>query len=427
MSVLTPERSRSRLLVTFIGTGLAFMLIPGTFLGVWNLVQISGRESVSLVSPAWLQAHGHAQIFGWIGSFILGIGFYSLPASRHHASSGDRQAWVAWLMWTAGVAMRWTTNVYGGPWRVLLPSSALLELMAFVLLFSKVSRHRPDGELRIQPAVRIVISATMGFGLTLLFNLGACMYVAGTAETPAFPHALDQRYLTLATWGFLAPFIWGFSAKWLPVMLGLRATRVRSLFVGVSVNALAVVLTLAGHGSVAAALFPFGVVLVIAGLRLFEASERVAKTRGVSESFPHFVRIAYAWLVASSLLTVGATIWDVSGGIWGASRHAFTVGFVSTMVFSIGQRVLPAFAGARVLWSTRLMSAGLICLNIGCFLRVASEIPAYQHGAVWAWSVLPVSAITELVAVTVFAVNLLGTLLSESHAAGAPELAGARH
>ena len=52
MSVLTPERSRSRLLVTFIGTGLAFMLIPGTFLGVWNLVQISGRESVSLVSPA---------------------------------------------------------------------------------------------------------------------------------------------------------------------------------------------------------------------------------------------------------------------------------------------------------------------------------------------------------------------------------------
>src|SRR5262249_32303435 len=123
MSVLTAERLRSRVLVTFIGTGLAFMLIPGTFLGVWNLVQISGRESVSLVSPAWLQAHGHAQIFGWIGSFILGIGFYSLPASRQHASSGYRQAWIAWGLWTTGVAMRWATNVYGGPWRVLLPAS----------------------------------------------------------------------------------------------------------------------------------------------------------------------------------------------------------------------------------------------------------------------------------------------------------------
>jgi len=425
MSVLTPERSRSRLLVTFIATGLGFMLIPGTFLGVWNLVQISGRESVSLVSPAWLQAHGHAQIFGWIGSFILGIGFYSLPASRQHASNGYRQAWIAWLLWTAGVAMRWATNVYGGPWRVSLPASALLELMAFLLLFSKVARHRPEGEVRMQPAVRIVICATTGFALTLLFNLGACVYVAATAQTAAFPHALDQRYLTLATWGFLGPFIWGFSAKWLPVMLGLRTTRVRSLFGGVFVNALAVMLTLAGYGSLAAALLPFGVVLVIAGLRLFEPSEGAAKTRGVSESFPHFVRIAYVWLVVSSLLTVGATIWDVSGGIWGASRHAFTVGFVSTMVFSIGQRVLPAFAGARVLWSTRLMSAGLICLNVGCFLRVASEIPAYQHGAAWAWSVLPVSAVTELVAVTVFAVNLLGTLLSESHATAAPALAGA--
>jgi len=243
MSVLTAERLRSRVLVTFIGTGLLFMLIPGTFLGVWNLVQISGRESVSLVSPAWLQAHGHAQIFGWIGSFILGIGFYSLPASRQHASNGYRQAWIAWALWTTGVAMRWATNVYGGPWRVLLPASALFELFAFVLLFSKVSKHRPDGELRMQPAVRIVISATIGLGLTLLMNLGACLYVARTAPTPAFPHALDQRYLTLATWGFLAPFIWGFSTKWLPVMLGLRATRVHALFSGAFLNAFAVVLT----------------------------------------------------------------------------------------------------------------------------------------------------------------------------------------
>ena len=32
--------------------------------------------------PAWIQAHGHAQVLGWIGSFILGIGFYSIPKLR---------------------------------------------------------------------------------------------------------------------------------------------------------------------------------------------------------------------------------------------------------------------------------------------------------------------------------------------------------
>ena len=68
--------------MAFVTSGLFFMLFPGTFLGVWNLLQISGRESVASISPAWLQAHGHAQVFGWVGSFILGIGFYSIPKLR---------------------------------------------------------------------------------------------------------------------------------------------------------------------------------------------------------------------------------------------------------------------------------------------------------------------------------------------------------
>ncbi len=32
------EKSLSRLLMLYITTGLAFMLLPGTFLGVWKLV-----------------------------------------------------------------------------------------------------------------------------------------------------------------------------------------------------------------------------------------------------------------------------------------------------------------------------------------------------------------------------------------------------
>jgi uncharacterized protein involved in response to NO len=68
--------------VLFITTGLVFMLLPGTFLGVWNLLAISRRHAADSVSAGWVQAHGHAQIFGWIGTFILGIGFYSLPKLR---------------------------------------------------------------------------------------------------------------------------------------------------------------------------------------------------------------------------------------------------------------------------------------------------------------------------------------------------------
>jgi len=65
----------------YISTRLIFMLLSGTFLGVWNLLSISSHRVTDYVSPACIQAHGHAQIFGWIGTFILGIGFYCISGS----------------------------------------------------------------------------------------------------------------------------------------------------------------------------------------------------------------------------------------------------------------------------------------------------------------------------------------------------------
>jgi hypothetical protein len=94
------------------------------------------------------------------------------------------------------------------------------------------------------------------------------------------------------------------------------------------------------------------------------------------------------------------------------------------MIFAIGQRVLPAFCGMRVLFNKGLMFGSLALLNLGCLLRVSSEIPAYEGCWTQAWSVLPVSAIVELTAVTLFAANLAVTLLRPpAHLAHAQEVA----
>ncbi len=168
-----------------------------------------------------------------------------------------------------------------------------------------------------------------------------------------------------------------------------------------------------------------GAALAIAALRMFEAARQEPKTRGVHRTFPFFVRMAYGWLLAAALLGVGAALWDSSGGIWGASRHALTVGFIAVMVLCVGQRILPAFAGMRLLWSTWLMFAGLVLLTIGCTLRVFSEVLAYQGYANWAWSVLPASAVLELAGITAFAMNILGTFILEpSHVQKQPLLVG---
>jgi uncharacterized protein involved in response to NO len=150
-------------------------------------------------------------------------------------------------------------------------------------------------------------------------------------------------------------------------------------------------------------------VVSVGAFRLFEQPCQPAKTAGVHRSFPIFIRIAYVWLVIASTLGICGVYLDRAHGWIGASRHALTVGFVSTMVFAIGQRVLPAFAGMRVLYSPRLMLACLLLLNAGCLLRVSSEILAYENYWPAAWKALPWSAVCELMAVTLFAANLLLT------------------
>lgn len=408
------EKSLSGLLILYITTGLAFMLLPGTFLGVWNLLAISSHHAANSVSAGWVQAHGHAQIFGWIGTFILGIGFYSIPKLRRSHSFALWAAWSCWALWTAGITLRWLTGVYQWHWRVLLPVSAALELIAFLIFFSSVSGHRPReiGKESLEKWVLVVIAAAIGLLATLLVNLGASLLLAARGISPDLPAAFDQRFLVLETWGFLVPFVWGFSAKWLPVFLGLRPIRERWLLVALGVNSSGVLIAVAGWIAFATIALCGGILISALALRLLEPIQQPAKTKGVHPSFPVFIRLAYLWGMVAAVLGIWASLVPDSHGIWGASRHALTVGFLAMMVFSVGQRILPAFSGMRLLFSTKLMFGSLSLLAIGCLLRVSSEIVAYQGFATWAWSWLPVSAVMEMSAVTIFAVNLLGTFLS---------------
>ena len=405
------DSALQRAVTVYIITGVVFMLLPGTFLGVWNLISISSRHTVSSLSPAWLQAHGHAQLFGWIGTFVLGIGFYSLSKMGGLAPVAPARAWQCYGLWAPGVLLRWCANVTAWQWRITLPLSAALELAGFLIFLRTVSGHRrpAEGGTGKQAWMLMVIASTFGFLITLLANLVAVVVLAARGDSPAVPLLLDQRLLVLPTWGFLVPAVWGFNARWLPVFLGLKAPSGRILFAALGIAWASIVEALFGFTVLSAALLPIAAAASIAALHVFERSEHPPKTNGVHPSFPWFPRIAYAWLAVASVLSVWAALADSHGGIWGASRHALTVGFLAVMVFAIGQRILPAFCGARVLFSKTLMLASLLLLNLGCFLRVASEIPAYEGFWHPAWTVLPVSAVTELAAVTLFGANLLLT------------------
>jgi hypothetical protein len=400
------------LVTAFIATGMLFMLLPGTFLGVWNLIGISQQHAPGNLSPAWLQAHGQAQIFGWIGSFILGIGFYSLTKMQSTLTFPVRTGWTVWPLWTLGIALRWASGVTAWHWKVSLPLSGVLELTAFALFYRSVRRHRPMSAGRPRETwMLLVFGGTLAFLAALIVNLAALAYFAVFGAAPALPHVLNQQLIVLAVWGVLVPTIWGFNARWLAIFGGFKKPEGARLLVAYGLSIAGIAAVFLQWWAVSAALLLLAALLAVDALHVWEPAVQSAKLQDVHHSFPLFLRVPYVWLVVSCVLNALAALYDQAGGIWGASRHAITVGFIAGMVFVIGQRILPPFCGMRILWSPRLMFWSLLLLQVGCTLRVTFEPLAYENYWRFAWKFLPLSAIVELAAVTVFAWNIFATLL----------------
>ena len=65
-------------------------------------------------------------------------------------------------LWTIGVIIRWLSNIYPWHWRILMPVSAALELLAFLIFFQAVASHRQAGGARRpwESWIFVVIAAT---------------------------------------------------------------------------------------------------------------------------------------------------------------------------------------------------------------------------------------------------------------------------
>ena len=393
----------SRMLVVFIATGLAFMLLPGTLVGVLTLLKISSAHATHAADAGWIQAHGHAQIFGWLGTFILGIGYYTIPRLRLSAFSRTA-AWTTYALWTGGVAMRWAVGTFAPAyWRVPFAMSGVMELVAVVVFAVSVllARPRATADDPWRASVRIITAAGCAFVVAVAVTAAESIRVARLGGAPAFAFDFDQRYLTLITWGFVVPFIWGFSTRWLPPLVALRPTRKGLL-------AHAMIALFAGVIANNAAILSIAVIVFAIALRIFEAPAKEPKLT------PLPIRAAYSWSIVAAAIAMIASLHPMPNGYAGASRHALTVGFFAASVFTIGPKILPAFFNVRRLWSTRLMAASLVLLHIGCAARVVSQILAYESIAAFAWKVLPFSAVIELAAIILFTVNMLMTVTTGS-------------
>ena len=75
----TPNRNHSHFHFGFVLASLFIALTVGFGYAAVLAILIGFQISMGAWWVAMLQAHGHAQLLGWIGLFIIGVSLYFLP------------------------------------------------------------------------------------------------------------------------------------------------------------------------------------------------------------------------------------------------------------------------------------------------------------------------------------------------------------
>ena len=121
------------------------------------------------------------------------------------------------------------------------------------------------------------------------------------------------------------------------------------------------------------------------------------------------IRAALVWLVGGLGLGVVMQLPAAAQSpplrvIWPAYLHSLTVGWLTQLIIGVALWLFPRHSAARPRGSEALGWTTFVCLNLGLLLRVLGE-PRRALGAD-AGPVLVLSALTQLVAVTAFVVNI---------------------
>ncbi len=397
----------------WLGLGAGFLL--AAILSVTQALKLP----LGLWWPALVQAHGHIQLFGWAGFMVLGVALHFLPRLRGTPLAFPRLSPWLFALLGGGLVLRVLSQpllALAAPgallWQMLLAGAGLAEFVGasgIVGLLFLTLRRGPS--LASRPALRAFLP--YGFLGLLCFWLALALNAAEGIRLLLVGQALlsgtaDGMIVQLGLFGFLVPLALGMSARVLPLYLGLRPLSSRALWLAFSGYAIGLALSLlafsmGGSNTLAGVFQGCSALLMGSSLCTFMVSQglllpqrwrrlmvpavqtkhvsRPARPYAVAQGNDHAVFGPYAWLIRSAFgwLALAALALCIDGAAQLAAgdtpisedaiRHATTVGFVMLLIFGVGQRMLPGFAGSKLL-SPRLVMATFWLGSAATLLRV---------------------------------------------------------
>lgn len=428
----------------FFLAGIAVTLTAGAAWGAILLLRIAAHGSFTALSIFEVNAHGQAQIYGWVGLFVMGFAYLALPRLLGAPLPSARLAALSFPLMVTGIALRAVTEPFGpGRTAGLALAGAALELAAVALLLTVGLRILIRARARARTPALYVGAALAWFGLGAVFDL---FHLARLLAAPG-PEALLRQVATyqlplrsVQIHGLALMVIFGFTLWAGPALFGTRRLGdplARRLWVALQLAVAGqVVFFVAFMGSRealwAGALWVADLTLAgAAGVLLWNLGllRRRRADRGSGVERPaavtpsggslKFLRAAHLWLLLYLAMLVAGPLWGAVTGLgfshaWhGAMRHAVTVGFVSLTIMGMTARVVPALLG---LDPSRLPSlwAPFLLLNAGCALRVFGQVATDLVPA--AFRVTAASGLLELAALALWGAHVAGILLRSGRA-----------
>jgi hypothetical protein len=375
------------------GTGLLLTLVLGAGLGALNLFKADW--SMGEVTGQSVLIHAHAQIFGFVVLFVIGIVGHALPRISQQPLT---RPWLLWVGFGATLLAQLVLPL--GVWAdipVLARLAEALDVVAALALSATVASATVHAPASLRPwlrlgAIALVICSAWGLAGGLDQRL--------LLERPALWH--------LALWGFIAPLIFGMSCHILDMAGGfdVRTGDERPWAIAWAAGVALVVWAQIGAPSWVA---PAGRLTELAVAVALSVRLGLFRPLRRPRSGAPFFASAYGWLLVSlSISSLQATgVLPDHQLIEDVARHSFTIGCVTQMIVGVALRALPVAAGVRLAFPALATTAYLL-VNGSVGLRLGRVWAATQEPrALW---LSGVSGFLALVGLCAFGASLVGTV-----------------
>ena len=421
----------------FFKAGIVVIMTAGAVWGAVLLLRIGFKGSFTALSVHEINAHGHAQIFGWVGMFVMGFAYQAFPRMKHTHLWRPDLANITFYLMVFGVFAR----ALGEPlfhitmFRELAMAANLAEIAAIGLFITIILKTLSKSGKRLERHDGFVLAAIAFFFLQAVYDLGLLYGTTApgiTTDRLVFLVSVYQAPLRdLQIHGFAMLMILGVGLRMFPALFGLHTpkrdfVRVALVLLVVTVFGEAVsfiCMRRYGGSWATGGLFVSVLLLAITSIGLTLRWGLLAKPTEVDRSIK-FVRVGVAWLHTSMFMLVltpvymrvvlpafeslsaggrRATEIGFSHAYGGAARHAITVGFISLVILGMAAKVVPTLNGIDIR-KLRSLWLPFILVNTGCFMRVVFQIGT--DFVDWAYPIAGVSGLLEVAGIGIWGVHL---------------------